>query len=282
MTGARPDGPGRRAEEGRHPDDSATTVQRSGRDRLVASMRPRLTRAQVLAAALCAVLGFALVTQVRQTQAGTMESLRQGELIALLENVTARSQRLDDQATELERQLAELRSGSGRSQAAEAAARRQLADYAVLAGTVAVRGPGVEITIADPVGGVTAAALLDAVQELRGAGAEAIQIGSVRVVVDTAFVDTDPSTTSGAAAGIGPGITVGGTPLQPPYRVLAIGEAASLARALNIPGGVVEALTARQAVVDVQQRATITIDSLHTPRQPVLAQPVAPSPVATP
>ena len=56
----------------------------------------------------------------------------------------------------------------------------------ILTGTVAATGPGVTLTIDDPDGSVTAATLLDGVEELRDAGAEAIEINdSVRVVAST-------------------------------------------------------------------------------------------------
>ena len=50
-------------------------------------------------------------------------------------------------------------------------------------------GPGITLEISDPQGQVTAAVLLDTLQELRDAGAEAMQIDSVRVVASTSFVD---------------------------------------------------------------------------------------------
>ena len=54
----------------------------------------------------------------------------------------------------------------------------------ILAGTVAAEGPGIVVTID---GVDDAALLLDTVQELRDAGAEAIQLGDVRVVASTYF-----------------------------------------------------------------------------------------------
>ena len=55
-------------------------------------------------------------------------------------------------------------------------------------------GPGIELTISDPNGKVGPDVLLDALQELRDAGAEAVEISSldgpaVRVVASTSFVD---------------------------------------------------------------------------------------------
>ena len=60
----------------------------------------------------------------------------------------------------------------------------------ILAGTVPVTGPGIRITIEEVDGPVDIDSLLDTVQELRTAGAEAMQInGEVRVVAQTSFED---------------------------------------------------------------------------------------------
>ena len=69
----------------------------------------------------------------------------------------------------------------------------------ILAGTVPATGPGVTITIDDPDGAVTRPTLLDGVEELRDAGAEAIEINdSVRVVASTSFTDGDGGSSSTA------------------------------------------------------------------------------------
>ncbi|HJQ42795.1 MAG TPA: DUF881 domain-containing protein, partial [Jatrophihabitantaceae bacterium] len=118
-------------------------------------------------------------------------------------------------------------------------------------------GPGVVVNINDPEHKLQAEDLLDVVEELRGAGAEAIQFGPVRVSTTTAF------TTSGDA------VAVDGTALAPPYTVLAIGDSKTLDTALNIPGGV--AATVRAAGGDLQvterNRIAITVTrSLSTPK----------------
>ncbi len=239
-----------------------------GRRRLLSALRPRLTRAQLLAGGLCAVLGFALVTQVRQEDP-PMASLRNSEVIALLQQITERSSQLEEQSRDLERQLTELQTGSDKEAVAREVADQRLDLYSVLAGTRAVQGPGVQLDIADPSSAVTAAMLLDTVQELRGAGAEAIQVGQVRVVARTAFVD-DPG---------GAGVLAGSTPLAAPYRILAVGDAQSLARALAIPGGIIEQLKARGAFLTVSEHTRLDITARHTPASPTYARP---APSATP
>ena len=64
-------------------------------------------------------------------------------------------------------------------------------------------------------------------QELRDAGAEAIQIGDVRVVAGTWFADTDRGASVSTASSV-----------RPPYVIKAIGDANTLAGAMEIPGGV--------------------------------------------
>lgn len=251
----------------RSPDSSSEQVTVHGRRRLRSALRPALTRGQLLAAALCAVLGFALVAQVRQTQTSTVGALRQGELISLLQQVTEQSSRLDAQARELEGRLAELQSGTDRAAISEKVARDQLDIYGVLAGTRGAQGPGIELTIADPARTVSASMLLDVVQELRGAGAEAIQLGDRRIVVQTALRDgTD-------------GVLVDQAPVSPPYRLLAIGDAATLHRALAIPGGILESLKSRDVTAQVAERAGITVSALHAVPAPQSARP---APQATP
>ncbi len=239
-----------------------------GRRRLLAAMRPQARRGHVLAGLLCAVLGFALVTQVRQNPS-ELDSLRNNEVIALLQGVTEQSNKLEAQARELQGQLDALRTGSDTEEVARQVAAQRIEVYSVLAGTRAVRGPGIQLEIADPQGAVSAVVLLDAVQELRGAGAEAIQVGDIRVVARTAFVDDS----SGA------GVLVGSGRVDAPYRILAIGDAASLGRALAIPGGVLEQLRSRAAVPTVTEQDELQITARDTPDPPHYARP---APSATP
>ncbi len=103
--------------------------------------------------------------------------------------------------------------------------------------------------------------LLDTLQELRDAGAEAVQVGGVRVVASTSFVD------------VASGVDVDGTVLQRPYRFKVIGDPATLASALDIPGGVLEVLRQKGAEGRITTPATVTIDALRSLDRPQYAQP---------
>lgn len=223
----------------------------------------RLSTGNLLVGGLALVLGFAVSTQIRQTRDQGLESLRQSELVAILDTVSQRADRLTDEANTLARTRDDLLSGQAGSQAAVAAARRRLEALEVLAGTVPVVGPGVTVTISDPQRTLGASSLLEAVQELRDAGAEAIQVGSVRVVAATAF--TEPNSAE---------VAVGGVPQRPPYVLVAVGEGQTMAAALEIPGGVVESVRQRGGQITVVPSASVTVRALHVPEPPRYAQPV--------
>jgi uncharacterized protein YlxW (UPF0749 family) len=211
---------------------------------------------------LAALLGFALVVQVRSTRGDVdLSSARTSDLVRILDDLDQRSQRLDAEQRQLEKTRDELLGGANQQAAAREATRGQLRTLEVLAGTVPVRGPGVVLVVVDPAGVVSAAELLDAVQELRDAGAEALQVDGVRWVARSYVVDTAE------------GIAVDGTVIEPPYEILAIGPAATLGSSLAIPGGVVESLRERGANTVVEQREQLLISALKRPVDPQYAQP---------
>ncbi len=138
----------------------------------------------------------------------------------------------------------------------------------ILAGTLPAEGEGITLQITDPQAAVDAAQLLDTVQELRDAGAEAIQIGSVRVVASTSFVDVD-TTINGAEAGV----VVDGTTLRPPFTFTAIGQPDTLDTALDIPGGVLETLRQGGAHGTVRTGKELKVTAIHQVSPPKFAVP---------
>jgi uncharacterized protein YlxW (UPF0749 family) len=226
--------------------------------------RPRLTRAHLLAALLLGLLGFSLVVQARQTQSENLSSLNQSQLVRLLDDVTHKAERLDTAARELQQTSQELRTGSDKAAAAEKATKARLEVLGILAGTLPAQGEGITLTIDDPQGIVDDAQLLDTVQELRDAGAEAIQLGTVRVVASTSFVD---------AQGDGGGVVVDGTTLKAPFTFTVIGDPDTLSTALDIPGGVLETLRQGQAHGTVRSLDELTVTAIHQVRRPEFAVP---------
>ncbi len=250
---------------------SDRTSERSPWQRLMLMARPRATKANAFAALLAILLGFAVATQVRANQVLGLESLRQGELVTILDNATLLSSRLDQNARELQATRDELVRGSTGDAAALKAAQERLDALGILAGTARAHGPGIRITISDPKAQVTAPLLLDAIEELRDAGAEAIQVGEIRVVASSFF---GPS---------GSGVEVDGVTLTEPYSILAIGGAQTMSSAMEIPGGLSANVRQLGASITIAQSTELTIGALYTLREPRYARPVpSPAPAATP
>ena len=229
-----------------------------------------------------------MVVQVRQTQNAGLDGLRQQDLVRILDDVTARSARLSTEARDLQDTRDQVTNGSDGSRAALVAAQEREQVLGILAGTLPASGPGIDLTIVDPKNEVGADVLLDALQELRDAGAEAVELAgstgpAVRVVASTALVD--PSTNvDGGSANDGSGtasndnsaptrVVVDGTSLRPPYRFTVIGEPRTLAAALDIPGGVLDVLHQRGAEGAITQLETATIASLRAAPTPRYARP---------
>ena len=233
-----------------------------GWQRLALMARPRATKANALAALLAILLGFAVATQVRQNQVLGLESLRQADLVTILDNATQLSARLDQNARELQATRDELISGSTSGAAALTAAQERLDTLRVLAGTARAHGPGIRMTINDPGAKVTPPLLLDAIEELRDAGAEAIQVGSVRVVASSYF---------GQA---GSGIEIDGTTVTDPYVILAIGDPQTMSSAMEIPGGLSENARQLGASITITQSTELVVGALHTLREPRYARPI--------
>lgn len=225
-------------------------------------MRERRWIPQLLVAVLLGALALGITLQVRDKPSEDYQNARSEDLVELLKSLDAANQRLDRQITDLTRTRDDLLDGSKRSAAAQEAAREQADALAILAGTVPTTGPGVVVTISDPEGGVDAGALLDAVEELRNAGAEAIAInGTVRVVGQTYFIDTDD------------GIRIGGRDVKPPYVIEAIGDTDTMAEATQILGGLVDTIERRGGEVAVSRRDQLTITALADVGTPEYARP---------
>lgn len=254
----------------RDEQDEPEEVQTSGEDagtstsswrRLYLMARPRPTRANAFALLLACLLGFAIATQVRQTQAQGLEDLRQDELVRILDDVTQNGNRLDEEVAELESTRDGLADNDANSPEAVAAARERADTLGILAGSQRATGPGITLTITDDGGQVDAATLLDTVQELRDAGAEAMQVGDVRIVASTWFSDD------------GGAITADGRTLEPPYRFTVIGDPQTMSSAMEIPGGVSESVRTKGGQATIREFDSINVEALHDNSSPRYAQP---------
>jgi uncharacterized protein YlxW (UPF0749 family) len=235
----------------------------TGRERLRgALLRP--TRGQVVVAVLLAVLGYAAVTQVRFTQVdNTYAGLREQDLIDVLNGLAGTTQRAESEITRLQRTRDDLQSDTGAREAALAQAQQQADNLAILAGLVPVTGPGIRLTVTEETGQVDVQTMVDTIQELRTAGAEAIQVnGQVRVVADTAVED---------AAG---GLLIDGQLVSSPYVIDAIGDPHTLADSgIDFPDGPRDLFAEDGASITVDELQSLDIESVVKPSKAEFATP---------
>lgn len=235
--------------------------------RLPLAMRGPLMRAGVALA--CGLLGFVLVAQVRATEAvgERLRGEREEDLAQILSNLSAQADRLTLEITDQRLTLLALQNAAQGDQVALRTLEQRLEELRILAGVVAAEGEGVVFIIHDPEGQVRQDLLVDAIQELRDAGAEAMAVNGIRLVVSSAFSVRNDR------------LLLDGQRLSPPYRIAAIGPAETMAKALAIPGGAVDTLQAREGVrAEVEQ-----LERLEVPARPeaapfVFGEPVRSSP----
>jgi uncharacterized protein YlxW (UPF0749 family) len=222
----------------------------------------RPTGMHVLVSLLIGALAFGMTTQIAQDDATDFTSVRGVELVELLKSIDAANERLATQIDDLTTTRDNLLSSSQRSEDAEKQARKRSEQLAILAGSAGATGPGVAVTIEDPDEAVSANQLLDAVQELRDAGAEAIAInGTARVVAQTYFLDDDRV------------IVVGGSELKRPFVIEAIGDPDTMAEAVRFRGGLIDRVANVGGKATVTERTKVTITALADIKGPEYARP---------
>lgn len=250
-----------------------TPAAPSGTRRLWNAVIQKPDGGQVLVAVLVALLGFSAVLQVRADDDDTLANARRDDLVQILDGLRRQGDRLDDHVTDLEADRRDLISGADTEQAALEQAQERARTTGVLAGTIAATGPGIIMIVDDSAVDdagkkINAVQMLRAVNELRLAGAEAIQLrgrgndAAVRVVAETSF----------ETVRLGE-LRIGGVDLEPPYEVVAIGDPSELSGSMMFPDGVVSDIEGDGGQATVDEYDDLDVDVLHEPRLPQYARP---------
>ena len=178
-----------------------------------------------------------------------LANARQSDLVSLLDDLAQREARLEAENTRLEDARETLLGGDEYSALNEA--KRRADALGVLAGSEATAGSGIEITIS---GNLSATTLIDALQEIRDAGATAIQISdpnlAIRLVANSWFSDSAS------------GVTVSGTALEVPIKISVIGDPAVLKPAIEIPGGLIDTVGSGGGQVVVEESENVEITAI--------------------
>lgn len=241
-------------------DDTSTGMfpvverRRRGRGRRVAKSINRSIGSKIVTSTmvflLCALVGFAYMVQSRNTT-DSYSTLSEDELVRLIDESSTQISQLESQKSRLESQLSTVKSAADKQEESRRIAREIEQSTGILSGRLATHGKGVRISVYGDAKAVNAALMFNLIEELRNAGAEAIELNGVRVVTSTYVADADG------------GLSCDGRTITSPYTIGAIGDPNALQNAITIAGGVGQQLRARGATVDVAQKDDVIIDSVR-------------------
>ena len=221
-----------------------------------ALLRP--SRAHLLVAVILLLCGLVITLQVRSNSAEQDYSgLRRSELVSILDDLTAESRRLEAEIAELRSTQQQLRGGADRQRVAVAEAERRRSVLAILGGTAPASGEGIRVVITDPNQLVGESVLLNAIGELRDAGAEVIEVNDAVRVVASTWIHSEPDGD----------LVVDGTTLARPVQLEAIGDPHALTEALRFRGGLVSEIQDPRigGTVSIVSEPEITVDSVREP-----------------
>lgn len=209
-------------------------------------------------AAVCLILGIMLAMQFKANLESptNLTSDRWAELTVQMDNLRKERDALAEEVLTLREKLAQ--SAAGSSSKAGAAMREELAKMNMIAGLTPVRGPGIIVVLQDSPAELQLGTdpnnylihdydLLNIVNELKAAGAEAISINGQRLVA------------SSEIRCAGPTIMINATRIASPFEIRAIGDPATLESSLRLRGGYVEQMELWGARVKIQRQENIEI-----------------------
>lgn len=191
---------------------------------------------------LCAILGFTISLQfktIKGSTGGLLSTQKAQQLALELKELRNEKTALMEELTEWEMRLKEYEMSEADESFIIKNLNKDLEKYQVISGYKTVEGPGIIITIDDPIQehpGQDSDSfimynydlLLGIINKLNGAGAEAISINGQRYISTTEIYYASNS------------ILINSVPVIPPFTIRAVGNPESLEAALSMRFGIVQ------------------------------------------
>ena len=192
--------------------------------------RADITAVTVVIFIVCIVLVSVMLMQFRtveQTDITEIENMRESELRTALAERKMKYEEVSTQLDDVNARIEEYNTTINNNEETSKLIDEELKESNILVGKTDVYGEGVVVTLANSnEQAIEAYDLIDLVNELRYAGAEAISINEQRVLNMTEIVDMGDYAY----------ITVNSQRIQEPYIVKAIGDKEYLNSVLNLKG----------------------------------------------
>ena len=214
---------------------------------------------------MCFILTMSIAIQIRTVTSSNSTASQSLINNGLRDEVLRWKERYDNAYQELlesEKQLTQIREKATQNNTTANAKQEQIKENNMLLGTVEVKGGGLEIMLADNNAAATNLIdpsmvlvhyddLLQVVNALNNAGAEAISINGQRVITTTAI------TCEGNV------IKVNGEKISSPFTIKAIGSQGLLLGAMTMAGGYLDNLESWGVIVNVKTVDDITIEKYN-------------------
>lgn len=162
---------------------------------------------------------------VEETDITDIENMREAELRTTLSEWKSKYEEVATKLEETNKKIAEYYEKVDKNEEASELIDKELEQSNLILGKTDVYGEGVVVTVDDSQDAdILASCLVDLVNELKYAGAEAISINDIRILSTTEIVDLNEYTS----------ISVGGQRLSSPYVIKAIGNQKYLSSILSL------------------------------------------------
>jgi len=212
---------------------------------------------QIAIALVCVVLGLMVSIQFRTVKQGIgpVSEYRARELASQLKKAKDENAKLLNQKKQYEEQIKEYEEMASQGSTTAKLIKKELDTARIIAGLEDVEGPGITVILDDLKFGentnyplIDYSMLLEVVNELNAAGAEAISINGQRFISTTEIRQTG-----------GIHININTVSYAPPFEFKAIGDPKTLEAALRLREGVVERLEAAAVAVTITQEQLVKI-----------------------
>lgn len=215
---------------------------------------------QISVAFVLFLLGLMISLQYKTIQYGgsNVNVQRVEELTSQIKKLETDKKGLINQVNSLQSKLTDYENAASKVNAVTNALKEDNEKYKMIAGLEAVHGPGVIVTLNDSTKQVQPGDnvnnyiihdddLLQVLNELRAAGAEALSINEERIIATS------------EVRCVGPTVDVNNSRFAVPFVVKAIGNPQTLQAALELKGGIVDALRYWGIQVNIKTSNDITI-----------------------
>ena len=199
---------------------------------------------------LLACVMFMQFKVVNETDISEIESMREDELEEAISEWKEKYEETNSKLEDTQNKINEYKEKSESNEETAKLVEKELEEANLILGKTDVTGDGIQVVLTDnSENEYIARDLLNIINELRAAGAEAISINGERIINLTDIVDISNRY-----------ILVNSNKISSPYTILAIGDENYLKSALNVKNGYVDTKQKEGYNISVESKSNIKIN----------------------